>query len=56
MADNETPRYPTIFVSDAGAPEGSVYVHDQATGMTVTAPATSDGYCQAVRDLNKFAK
>lgn len=53
MADNETPRYPSIIVSDAGAPEGTVYVHDQATGATIMAPNTSQGYCDAVRDLNR---
>ena len=56
MADNETPQYPTIFVTSSGAPEGSVYVHDQATGMTVMAPADEAGYCQAIADLNKFSK
>ena len=56
MADNDKPLYPSIIASDSGAPEGSMYVHDQATGMTVVAEATQDGYCQAVRDLNKFAK
>jgi hypothetical protein len=52
MADNGAPTYPVIFVTDNGAPAGSVYVHDQATGMTVTAPNTTDGYLQAVKDLN----
>ena len=52
MADNGAPKYPAIVVTDVGAPEGSVYVHDQATGMTVTAPNTTDGYLQAVKDLN----
>lgn len=56
MADNQTPRHPVIFVTDVGAPEGSVYVHDQATGMTVTASSTPQGYEDAIRDLNKFAK
>ena len=56
MADNGAPQYPSIFVTDNGAPEGSVYVHDQATGMTVTAPATEEGYCQAVADLNNFSQ
>jgi hypothetical protein len=57
MADkNDAPLYPTIFVTDVGAPEGSVYVHDQATGMTVTADASPQGYNQAISDLNKFAK
>lgn len=52
MADDQTPRNPVIFVTDVGAPEGSVYVHDQATGTTVQAPATTDGYLNAIRDLN----
>jgi len=52
VADNDTPRYPAIFVTDTGAPEGCVNVHDQATGTTVTAPATEAGYTQAIRDLN----
>jgi DNA-binding beta-propeller fold protein YncE len=52
MADNETPKNGAVYVSDAGAPEGSVYVHDTATGTTVTAPATEAGYCQAIKDLN----
>lgn len=56
MADPGAPQYPTIFVTDNGAPEGSVYVHDQASGMTVTAPATEAGYTQAIADLNKFSK
>lgn len=51
MADNGAPRYPSIIVSDVGAPDGCVNVHDQATGATVQAPATSEGYLQAVRDL-----
>jgi len=56
MADNGAPRYPTIFVSDTGAPEGCVNVHDQATGTTVTAPATTEGYLSAVRELNAQAQ
>lgn len=52
MADNETPRYPAIIVTDTGAPTGCVNVHDQATGATVVAPATQDGYLAAIRDLN----
>lgn len=51
MADHGAPTYPVIFVTDNGAPEGSVYVHDQATGVTVTAPNTCEGYTQAVKDL-----
>ena len=52
MADNETPRYPSIIVSDAGAPEGQCYVHDQKSGATVLAPTTEAGYTQAIKDLN----
>lgn len=52
MADNDTPRYPAIFVTDTGAPEGCVNIHNQATGQTVQAPATEAGYCQAIRDMN----
>lgn len=52
MADDRPPRYPVIYVTAAGAPEGTVNVHDEATGRTVNAPATSEGYLQAVRDLN----
>lgn len=51
MADNDKPSYPTIFVSDVGAPEGMCNVHDQSTGRTVTAPATEAGYTQAIKDL-----
>ena len=53
MADYGAPRYPVIVVTDVGAPAGTVNVHDQATGQTVNAPATPDGYLNAVRDLNK---
>ena len=56
MADNGAPKYPAIVVTDVGAPEGSDYVHDQATGMTVTASADAAGYTQAIKDLNEFAK
>jgi hypothetical protein len=53
MADNEKPLYPSILVSDAGAPEGSCYVTDQRSGTTVVAEATPNGYLDAVRDLNR---
>lgn len=53
MADTGAPTYPVIVVTDVGAPAGCVNVHDQATGQTVTAPATTEGYLRAVRDLNK---
>lgn len=56
MADNETPKNSAIYVSDSGAPEGCVNVHDTATGMTVVAPDTEAGYCQAIKDLNSFSK
>lgn len=42
-----------IVVTDVGAPPGSVNVHSEITGQTVQAPATPEGYLQAVRDLNK---
>lgn len=56
MADNGAPTYPVVFVTNAGAPAGSVYVHDEQSGMTVTAPATPEGYLQAVRDLNNHSQ
>jgi len=53
MADNGAPTYPMILVTDTGAPAGTVNVHDQATGQTVNAPATPEGYLQAIRDMRK---
>lgn len=53
MADNGAPTYPVIVVTDVGAPQGTVNVHDQATGQTVNAPATVEGYLTAIRDLGK---
>lgn len=55
MADDTStgPQYPAVFVTDVGAPEGCVNVHDQATGATVTAPNTEAGYCQAIQELSK---
>lgn len=53
MADNGAPTYPVIFITNAGAPTGTVNVHDEATGRTVNAPSTPEGYLQAVRDLKK---
>ncbi|HSY00437.1 MAG TPA: hypothetical protein VLG91_24095 [Streptomyces sp.] len=52
MADNETSNNGHIYVTDHGAPEGCVNVHDTATGTTVTAPATEAGYCAAIKDIN----
>lgn len=52
MADNGSPLYPSIIASDAGAPEGCMNVHDQATGATVIVPATSQGLHEAVQQLN----
>lgn len=52
MADIGAPRYPLIVVTDVGAPAGTVNVHDEATGRTVNAPATPEGYLQAIRDMN----
>lgn len=56
MTEKDQTPYPSIIVSDAGAFPGTVNVHDQATGMTVNAPATPEGMNQAISDLNKFAK
>lgn len=53
MADTGAPLWPVIVVTDVGAPAGTVNVHDEASGRTVNAPATPDGYLNAVRDLNK---
>ena len=53
MADTGAPRYPMIVVTDVGARPGTVNVHDEATGRTVNAPATVEGYLAAVRDLKK---
>ena len=52
MADHGAPLYPSIIVSDAGAPEGCANVHDQATGATVIVPATQEGIQAGIRDLN----
>jgi len=52
MADEGKPLYPSILVSDAGAPDGQCYVHDQATGATIPAEATQAGISAAIRDLN----
>jgi len=56
MADNGAPTYPVIFVTNSGAPTGTVNVHDQATGQTVNAPATTEGYLQAIRDMRDSRK
>lgn len=53
MADTGAPTYPVIVVTDTGAPLGMCNVHDQATGQTVIAPATPEGYLEAIRDLHK---
>lgn len=53
MADYGAPEYPIILVTDTGAPSGTVNVHDQATGQTVNAPATPEGYLQAIRNMGK---
>lgn len=52
MADTGAPRYPVIVVTDTGAPEGTVNVHNEATGQTVNAPATPQGYLDAIRNMN----
>lgn len=51
MADLGVPEYPTVIVSDWGAFPGTVYVHAEATGRTVLAPADEDGYLAAIREL-----
>lgn len=48
---DETPQ---PIVTDTYADEGSANYHDPDTGMTVQAPATPQGYQQAVEDLKKF--
>lgn len=52
MADEQKQTNAPIFVTDVGAPEGCVNVHDTATGATVVAPANETGYLAAIRDLN----
>lgn len=51
MADNSTPSNPAIIVDSTGAPAGSVYVHDQASGATVLAPA--DNYTDTIKGMNQ---
>lgn len=53
MADTGAPRYPYVVVTDVGAPPGTVNIHDEATGQTINAPATPEGYQQAIRDMNR---
>lgn len=53
MADVGAPTYPVIIVTDTGAPSGLVNIHDEATGQTVQAPATVEGYLSAIRDMRK---
>lgn len=54
MTDKDPTPYPSVIVTSSGAPEGSVYVHDQNSGMTVVAENSEAGYCQAITDLKKF--
>lgn len=54
MADTGAPRYPIIIVTDAGAPEGLVNIHNQATGQTVQ--STQAAYLDAIRDMNNPPK
>lgn len=56
MTEKDPTPYPSIIVTNAGAPDGCVYVHDEATSMTVVADASPQEYIQAISDLNKFAK
>lgn len=52
MADNQTPRYPVILVTDVGAYEqGMVTIHDEATGQTIQ--ADREMYLLSIKDLNK---
>lgn len=53
MADEYVPRWPAYVVTDVGAPAGTVNVHSEATGQTVNAPATVEGYLQAIKDMAK---
>lgn len=53
MAEKDPIKYPTVFVSDAGAPAGCVNVHDQASGKTVVVARDEQSVCNAIRDLNK---
>lgn len=50
MADQATTDNATIFVDKEGAPAGSVYVHDQASGATILAPI--DNYTDSIKELN----
>lgn len=51
MADKGKPDNPVIIVDSTGAPAGSVYVHDQASGATVLAPV--DNYTDTIREMGK---
>lgn len=51
MADPGAPPHPSVIVSDWGAPPGTVYVHSEADGRTVLAPADEPGYLAAIREL-----
>lgn len=53
MADTGAPRHPYVIVTSAGAPEGCVNIHDEATGQTVVAPANPEGYQQAIKEMGK---
>lgn len=52
MADDGAPTYPVIVVTDAGAQQGCVNVHDQATGQTLSNVKMTD-YLDAIRSLDK---
>jgi hypothetical protein len=52
MADTEAPRYPVIVVTDAGAMNGTVNIHDQSSGQTLSNVPVSD-YLDTIRQMNQ---
>ena len=53
MKNDQPEQYNHVRVSGDGAPEGSVYVHSEATGRTVCVPNDEASYLKAVRDLSR---
>lgn len=53
MSDKDKIQYPSVIASDAGAPAGTMNVHDQATGQTVNVEATTSGLQDAMRQFNQ---
>jgi len=51
MADYGAPEYPIILVTDAGAQSGTVNVHDQASGQTISNVPVGE-YLDAIRQMN----